>query len=240
VGCGDKTGVSPTPTPSDGTTGTSTGTAGATGTTGTTGTAETTKPLERSAIPAELKHSAYEYFGLENDKPVDMQVVFSTDATVRTGTVSTTFTEMKDGQAVFDIERTGGLADIGTQKIALKKDGIYLVSSSASNIEAPQMELPADLSPGKSWKSTLKVDQPGRTMELNTTYTVKGVEKFTTKKGGRQGLLVVATGNGTMNSDKITFNSREWYVKGVGGVKAILTTKTSKGASQTITIEEAK
>jgi hypothetical protein len=198
------------------------------------------KPVDRATIPAELKHDAYEYFGLGNEATVDMQVVVSSDPGVKTGTVTTTLTEVKDGKAVFTIERTGGLMQLGTQKVALQKDGIYLIESTGAAIDAPQMELSSNLSPGSTWKSKLTVDQPGSKMELSSTYTVKGVEKFTTKKGAREGLLVVAKGTGTHNGEPITFDSREWYVKGVGGVKAILAYKRKSGPSQTITIEESK
>ncbi|MEZ0327858.1 MAG: hypothetical protein ACAH95_18330 [Fimbriimonas sp.] len=200
----------------------------------------TPKALDRSQIPAELKTEAYEYFGLDNDKPVDMQVVVSSDPGVKTGTVTTTLSEIKDGKAIFTIDRTGGLMQLGTQKVTLQKDGIYVTESTDAVLESPQMELSSNLQPGSTWNSKLKVDKPGSNMELTTTYTVKGVQKFTTKKGPREGLLVVAKGSGTANGDPITFESSEWYVKGVGGVKAVLVTKTKSGKGQTITIEESK
>jgi hypothetical protein len=229
VGCGDKEPVASSTTTTDGTL--------------APVEKETPAPpaaLDRSTIPAELKHEAYEYFGLGNEAPVEMQVVVSTDPGVKTGTVTTTLTELKDGKAVFTIDRTGGLMQLGTQKVSLEKDGIYVIESTGAVIDKPQMELSANLNPGSTWKSTLKVDQPGSKMELSTTYTVKGIEKFKSKKGEREGLLVVAKGTGTANGVPITFESREWYVKGVGGVKAVLATKTKDGKGQTITIEESK
>ncbi len=199
-----------------------------------------TVALDRSQIPAELKNDAYEYFGLGSEKPVDMQVVVSSEPGVKTGTVTTTLTEVKDGKAVFTIERTGGLIQLGTQKVTLQKEGIYVTESTDAVLDSPQLELSSNLKPGSTWSSKLKVDKPGSKMELATTYTVKGIEKFRTQKGPREGLLVLAKGSGTANGQPITFESREWYVKGVGGVKAVLVTKMKGGQSQTITIEETK
>ncbi len=205
----------------------------------TTGAAPAT-PLDRSLIPADLKTEAFEYFGLGNEEPTEMQVVISSDPGVKTGIVTTTLTEVKDGKASFTIERSGGLMQLGTQKVVLQKEGIFVTESTDAILDTPQLELSSNLQPGSTWRSKLKVDKPGSQMDLSTTYTVKGIEKFTTKKGPREGLLVVAKGTGTANGQPITFESREWYVKGVGGVKAVLVTKAKAGQTQTITIEETK
>jgi hypothetical protein len=237
IGCqGDKTDAkTETPARDNGTP------AVATSTTGATAEAPSeTKPVSRDQIPADLKTEAYEYFGLSNDKPVDMEYTATAQPGLHTGSVITTLTEVKDGKPIFTIERTGGLAGLGTQKVSLEKDGIYVIESDPPILDGPQLQMPSDLTPGKSWKNRIRFDQGGTKMDVEMTYTIKGVQKFQTKKGQREGLLVAATGSGTRNGSKLTMESREWHVKGLGPVKAELISKTADGKTEKVLIEESK
>ena len=221
--------------------------AGSTGATASTSGTPEAKPSgdgataakpDISALPAELKNEAYEYYGLANaGKPMDMEIVRSTDPAVLTGTQTVRLDEIKDGKATFKFERTGGLDMIGAESIVLTKEGVYLVDAGLADIKEPQLELSSKLTPGSTWTSQLNV--PGK-MELKNVYTVKGVVDFKTKKGPRKGLLVVATGKGTIQGKAVTITSKEYYVKGVGGVKAEVVNTTADGQKQTLTIEEAK
>ena len=209
-------------------------------TTGTAPASTDTTPVSRDQIPADLKTDAFEYFGLSNDKPVDMEYTATAQPGLHTGSVITTLTDMKDGKPVFTIERTGGLAPLGTQKVSLEKDGIYVIESDPPILDGPQLQMPSDLTPGKSWKNRIRFDQGGTKMDVEMTYTIKGVEKFKTKKGDREGLLVLAKGSGTRNGAKLTMESKEWHVKGLGPVRAELISKTADGKTEKVLIEESK
>jgi hypothetical protein len=208
----------------------------------TSGTPATpTKTYTLADVPADLKGEAFEYYGLGNDKPVDMEVVQTAQPDPETGAQITTLKEVKDGEAIFEIERTGGLGRLGTQTVALRKDGIFIVGSSTAEIKSTGPELPQDLTPGKSWDNDLSLQQAdGTKMELKVKTTVKGVGKFKTKAGEREGLRVVSNGSGTMKGEPVTIQGESWYVKGLGGVKSSFTYTTKNGQKNEISIQETK
>ena len=202
--------------------------------------AEGTEP-NLAKLPDELKNEAYEYYGLSNPKPMDMEVLQSTNSTVLTGSQTNVLKSVKDGVAIFDIERTGGLAQMGMQSVKLKPDGIYLDEVNGTKIKTEEVEMPNDLTPGKTWTARMSFNSNGSSMDITSQNTVKGTEKFKTKVGEREGILVISTGSGTLNGDPVRLNSKSWYVKGLGGVKSLLSMTNQKTKkTQTITIQETK
>ncbi|MGV3617583.1 MAG: hypothetical protein ACO1SV_19840 [Fimbriimonas sp.] len=211
-------------------------------TTGTTASAPTTSPEAAApsldTVPAELKHDGYAYYGLGNTKPMVMEIVDSTQpGRTMTGSQTIKLTEVKDGKAVFDIERTDDLAQLGTQSVTLEKDGIYVTASSVAQVNH-DLELPADVTAGKKWQNTMKVDAPGREVEMKSTFKIEGNRKVKTKVGDREAILITSTGQGTMLGQKVRMESQNWYVKDVGGVKAVIKITYGDGKTRTMTIQE--
>ncbi len=234
IGCQDaKTGVT-TSGP------TSSGSTPPTGTTGATGAAEPATRPSPEAVPQELKHLGYEYYGLGNNKTMDMEVSISEPAKVITGAQTTVLKEIKDGKPIYAIERTGGLTGLGEQTVRLEKDGIYLNSSSVATVGGKDVEMPSNPKMGDTWQNVTKVENGGTTMNVTSTVKVGGIEKVQTKAGSREGLLISASGSGTMQNEKVKMSSKTWYVKGVGAVKSVLTTTYPGGRVQTLTIQETK
>lgn len=209
---------------------------------------EATPPTEPPApkladLPVNLKNAAFDYYGLANDKPMDMEVIQNGSTSAITGSQSNTLKSIDGQTAVFSIDRTGGLAQMGTQTVRLKADGIYLDEVMGTKIKTDEVELPADLAPGKTWKTHLAFSSGASSMDITTISTVMRVEKFKTKVAEREGLLVVSSGSGKLDGKDVKLDSKSWYVKGLGGVKNILTTtyKNPKdGKPQTLTIQETK
>jgi hypothetical protein len=197
------------------------------------------KIASRSTLPAALKSAAYDYYGLGNEKPVNMEVVRSDQSGVVTGSQAMVLNEVQDGQATFTWERTGGLAtEFGTQKVSLNKDGVFLTQHMSQTLDKPQMEMPADPTPGRTWNTSLKLAQGGNTVSIDATYKVTGLQNIRTKAGPRRALLIESTGKADLAGQKATVISKEWYVKGVGIVKGELTTVGKDGKKRTVTIQE--
>lgn len=235
VGCGQKSATEGSTT----TSGTPTATTASTGSETAGATTGTTDPAPVADLPQELRHSAFEYYGLENTKPVDMVVEFSTQNQTMTGAQTTSFKEMKDGKAIYTIERTGQLANLGRQEVSLEKDGIYVTDSTIAKVDH-DLEMPSDLAPGKTWTSRTVVDNPGQKMDVKSTFKVVGTQKVKTKVSERDALLITASGEGTINTDKVRMESQSWYVKGLGAVKSIIKTTYPGGRVETVTIQESK
>jgi hypothetical protein len=209
-------------------------TAGGPGVTAT-GDSAPKEPAWTSEVPEELKHDAYRYYGLTNPEPIYMEAVYPEGPT-RSGTQVTKFVEMKDGHAVFTIERTDDLAALGNQTVSVEKDGIYVTQADVAKVDH-DLEMPSDLSAGKTWKNHLE-STGGQDFVVDSTFKVEGPEKVTTGVGEREALLITSTGTGTLAGKKVTMSSRNWYTKDVGQVKAEITIVDADGNKQTVTIQE--
>jgi len=243
AGCqGDKSSATPTDAGSTGTTattettGASTGTTGAASTATTGATAEAPKPTD-AEVPAELKHDAYHYYGLSNSMPMDLEVKYSSRPDSLTGSQTVSLKSMQDGKPTYIVDRTGRLAELGTQDMVLDKDGLFVTSSSFAKVTGRQIEMPAKLTPGTKWDSTVEVDRPGQQMKIASTYKVVGPQKVKTKAGEREALLITSVGTGTLNGAAVRMESKSWYVRGVGGVKSEVSMSTG-GKKEFMTIQE--
>ncbi len=192
-----------------------------------------------AVVPPELKHAGYEYEGLTNTKPVDMELVASGRPDVITGSQSVTLIGVKDGKATYKIERTGKLSILGSDEVSVEKDGVYTNSSSVAKLSAHAMELPASPKPGDKWNFHVTSDQKDSEMDMETTCKVVGIQKVKTKGGTYDNaLLVEQTSKGKLRGKNVRTVSRSWYVKGIGTVKADLTTTNPDGKTESLTIQE--
>jgi hypothetical protein len=191
-------------------------------------------------IPAELKTEAFYYYGLNNTKPMDMEIIDSqAPGQPKTGTQVAVLKEIKDGKAIFDVERTGNLMDLGSQEVTLEKGGVYVTEVAIAQIDH-ELELPSDLTPGKTWESVLKVDTPGRSVNLKNSFKVVGKQQVKTKVADRDAILITSTGTGTMQNQAVRIESKNWYVRDLGGVKSVINIIPTKGKTRTMTIQETK
>lgn len=203
------------------------------------GSSEPAKSVPTLAdLPAELKHDGYEYYGLGNEKPVDMEI--KGGGKELTGSQTTKLTEIKDGKATFSVDRTGGLAGVGQNELTLEKDGIYIKSSTVMKVGAHDLEFPAKLTPGTSWPSNMEVEMEGQQMKLVSTNKVIGLKKITIPAGSYDAMLVESKGKGTINGKKITMESQSWHVKGIGAVKVSFKTTYADGKVDTNTMQMTK
>jgi len=195
-----------------------------------------------SGVPPELKHVGYEYEGLANASSIDMELDISGQSSPITGSQQVTFKGIKDGKASYVVERTGGLEALGSENISLEKDGIYTTHSTVAKLSPHAMELPADPKPGMKWTMHTSADSKTAKMDMEITCKVIGTQSVTTKVGTyKDALLVEQDGVGTLQGKKVRTVSKNWYVKGLGNVKADLTTYDQDGKqAQTLTIQETK
>ncbi len=205
------------------------------------------KPSEKApttvsnvSLPTELKHEGFEYDGLANAKPMDMELVTS-QGTVISGSQTVTAKGVKDGKATYSIQRTGGLEILGSDEVSVEKDGVFTNSSSVAKLSSHAMELPAHPKPGMTWKFHVSADNPTSAMDMETTCKVIGIQSVTTKAGSyKDALLVQQDSVGTLQKQKVRTVSKSWYVKGIGTVKADLVTYKPDGTSEKLTIQETK
>ena len=193
----------------------------------------------KADLPKELVHEGYEYEGLANRKPIDMELTVAGRGDVITGSQSITFDGMKDGKASYRVERTGGLSSLGSDTISVEKDGVYNLKSSVASLSNHAMDLPANPKPGMTWQFHVNSQQKDSQMDMATTCKVIGIQSVTTK-GGKydKALLVEQDSTGLLAGKNVRTVSRSWYVKGIGTVKADLTTHNADGSTQTLTIQE--
>lgn len=191
-------------------------------------------------VPAELRNDAYDYYGLGNKAPIDLQMV-STYGGLQMGTRVTRLVKVANGQATFEIEHTGGLERLGVSTYVLTMAGLYAEKISIGTFTpGNRIEVPARLTPGAKWGGpiTLKLNT-GQTIKTNLIYQVVGPEKIKTKAGTFDSMLVKATSVGTTNGKKANEAIKIWLVKGVGPVKIEMKQTVGKD-SGTSSIEATK
>lgn len=210
-------------------------------TTGSTGTPEVPKPA-LSELPAEVKHEGFEYYGLGNTKPIDMELTAPKIA-VQTGGFSAELEKIEGSTAEFKVLRTGALAEtLGNDTMMVDKTGIYLIGTSIGKISPEKsMAMPAAPTPGKTWSVKNKIIRNnGQEMVEESTYKIEGVRDLKTKKGTEKALLVTSTGTATVTNAgktvKSSHTSKYWYVKGVGTVQVEMTLKTPGEPVSSITL----
>lgn len=232
-GCGGKENQKPAPGPAAPSTTTEAAQTGA--------DATQTAALPLSELPDSLKSDAFEYYGLGNTEPMDLERSVAGTPDVVTGSQRFRLKEVKDGKAIFVVERTGGFAAVGDSELSLEQDGLYAMSSTVGKITPHQLELPAKLDVGTQWKSETKLEQPnGISLEHKATNKVVAMEKVKTKAGDYDALVVQSSGPATINGESMEMRTKAWFVKGLGAVKMEIVQIPKSGAKQMITIQATK
>lgn len=203
-------------------------------------TKEPEKTADRSEIPGSLKGDAFAYYGLGSDKVLEFEVI-PPEGEPMTGTQTMVYKGMKDGKALFTLERTGSLANtLGSQEMELSDKGLFVTSVSNGTMDKPSLELPLTLTPGAKWQSDQTLTVQDQTISSKATYVVKGLEKVKTKGGEFDAMLVTANGTVTQGSVTTPLSMNGWYAKGLGMVKSEVVTKPKKGESKRVVIELVK
>lgn len=212
---------------------------GGTPTPASNGKTDTTPAQPAVEVPSELRHAAFEYFAFGSAEPRKMVVTIPNQDNLE-GEQTTTLVGVKDGEATYDITRTGGLKMLGTEQYLVTKDGVYAFKAGEEMVLPKKLELPADLTPGKSWSADSKFKFNGAEVRQKSTTKIVRTEKVQTKLGEFDALLVSETGTIHQGGVTTPMNGRRWLVKGVGIVKMEVKTKPKGGQEQTLVIEVTK
>lgn len=190
-----------------------------------TATSVVSKPKPPAAVPAELQHDGYRFFGLPNKEPVEMTARNTANATKVSGAQTFKLEDVKDGEAIFAGEFSGGFAAQPAIEVFVRKDGVYARPKGDTGQE-PQLQIPADPTPGKTWNATEKSTVNGQEMTSVTTSKVVGMRKLATKSGQRDALVIES--NGTLTVDGVASKIRAtfWLVKDHGQAKVEVVTRT--------------
>lgn len=237
------------------------GVAGCQGGTTTSGVGQsTTPPPDASAqkappqapvpvVPENLKNDAYHWYGLANEKPMKVEMLVD-GKEMATGTQTVHLTSVADGKAVFDVTRDGTLGDnYGSETLSLEGDGIYTIKSTQIMSSVHNLELPAKVAPGVTFKNTGKhikmkgKDGEEQDVSQDETFHVVGPAKVATPVGQQDALLITSSGTMKTATQNFRMETSMWYVKDKGIVKSVVTIKDvakPKAANQVITIQEAK
>ncbi|MHB8634850.1 MAG: hypothetical protein ACYC96_00085 [Fimbriimonadaceae bacterium] len=186
--------------------------------------------LDRTKLPVNLQTDAYRYYGLSCTKPLDMEVTSTSPAVgILTGSMSARMTQVDKSGATFAVETTGTLNDrFGNETVALKPDGIYIVSSDKEQLSKPQLDLPTGFSTGKPWTVDATVGSDEGKLRQKVTSACKGAR--TVKIGDTTYPALYVVGEGTYSGPALSAHvvTRQWFVKDIGVVRMELV-QTPKG-----------
>lgn len=212
---------------------------------GTSGGGSAATPQEQALaaylekVPADLKHDAFEYYGLGNGKPTKLEIVReaggpeSATRTVQPGKV-------ENGKATFILHQEGALSSEGDITLSLESDGVYAMSSSINKLKAHSLEMPSKLEVGGGWKDHTEMTQAAQNIVLDNDLKIVAKERVSTPGGTfDEALHVTSTGKGTFGDQPVTLNTQHWYVRGVGPVKQIVEVRFKDGRKQKVTVQLA-
>lgn len=195
----------------------------------------------KAKVPTELQTDAYHYYGLNNSKPVPMEMKV-TGGPAKTGTQALEYVGMKAGKAIYTLKHTGGLTELGDTTMSLEKDGLYSTATSIGKGGDHELELPANLAIGTSWpvKSTY-VTNDGRKIETEATFKVLRSEKVKVPSGTFDALYIESDGTAKFDTQNVRMKTLNWYVKDHGQVKTeIITIDPTSHKKSTYLIQETK
>lgn len=173
-------------------------------------------------VAKDLMTEGGEYYLAKFDEPVKFKMTVDG----KDPKVGNFIYKLKDGaKGQVEVERDGGLAELGTDKIELRKEGVFGISNSAIEFGKPQMELPADPTAGKTWESDIDVKLQGSPFKMATKYKVIGTEKLKTEAGEFDTLVVEATSLLTSETVRNEIKAKSWYAKGKGMIRQEATVK---------------
>jgi hypothetical protein len=195
-------------------------------------------------LPAELNYEAVQFYGLGNSKTMGLTLT-APGAPGKTGEVTSHLEKVENGKAFYKVIRTGAIAeDLGDDSVMVDETGIYMVGTSIGDITPEKfLALPRDISPGKSWNLKTKVvRKDGQEIQENSTYKVVGMKDLKTKSGNQSALLVTSDGTALVSAgsqkQNAKYQTKSWYVKGVGPVRIEISLTAPGKPTQTLIVEQ--
>lgn len=195
----------------------------------------------KAPVPAELQNDAFHYYGLDNFKPMPMEMKV-TGGKASTGTQTVEYSGLKGGKAIFVLKHTAGLTELGDTTLSLEKDGLYSTATTIGKGGDHEIELPASLAIGTQWpvKSTYTTND-GRKISTEAKFKVVRTEKVKVPGGSYDALYVTSDGTAQFDTQKVRMVTLNWYVKDHGLVKTeIITVDPATKKKTTYLIQETK
>jgi hypothetical protein len=181
-------------------------------------------------VPAELKHDAYMLNGLDMGRPLSYNFTRVTGDSPEPGTQTNKLIKVANGEAEFEVSRTGSLAAMGDKDTeVVKPDGLYLTSTAMGTLKSTVKMMPAKVVPGTTWEYAYQI-----TKTDGTVWSFKGKARAERNEkvivGGKEfdALLVTDTQELEVNGTKRAASSKTWYSRGLGIVKLKLQSKDQK------------
>jgi hypothetical protein len=193
-----------------------------------------------NSIPTSVQTEAFEYFGLSNSKPVAYSLDIKGD--VADGELSRELLTVGDDLATFNINASGSMAQLGESVVEARPDGVYTVSNSLGEMSESSLELPADVSEGKTWTSEVKFNLTSGIKTQNRLESkIVGVEKIDTPLGQLEALKVQQTNtidvtDGSGKTKRSQMSGFNWFGKGIGLLKSEGQVKNPDGSTVSIKI----
>jgi hypothetical protein len=181
---------------------------------------------QTATVPAALMHDAYRYMGLGVSDPVKMTVTRSDTGTVSSSEQTTTLKSVRKGVALYVQDVTVGQIPTMEVEYTVKKDGVYARQLGGGANEQPKLQLPAVVTPGKTWKVTEKYVAGSTKMTMVTVTRIVGFEQVKTARGELQALVLDATGTETQSGKTAPVEMKTWLVKDIGAVRTEMTMRT--------------
>ena len=186
-------------------------------------------------VDQKLKGDGFSYYGLGYEKPLTYSYVQDTGAKPTEGTQIVQISGTPESP-VFHMIRGGSLADLGSEDLIIKADGVYAIGSKLGKFDPPTIALPNNLTVGKSWTNDQNIKKDSTAVHVLMDNKVSKAESVTTPAGTFDTFKVHSAGRMTTPSQNVPFSSDSWYAKEVGLVKFSLTTKGQDGKSVTATM----
>ncbi len=222
-GCQPQTAVRPTAVPAPGT------------------TTSTTEPApQKISIPDEVRTEGFSYYGIDRKEPLKVELV-AADSPAKKGAIEFTLLEAKDGRLVFEQSYTGDISSSlgGTSKLFADKTGIYGTAMLGATFDEPQLEMPAKVAAGTTWKMAKPVKADSFTIN-GMTNRIIGFESVTVPLGTFEALKMESAASLVQGTVKSTAVLTAWLVKDVGMVKLVIKSTGADGKSQQQTIQAIK
>jgi hypothetical protein len=155
----------------------------------------------------------------------------------KVGTQTFKLVKVENGVAEYNLESSDELVGLDTASFKVEKEGIRAASNATISSDQSTWELPAGLTPGKTWEIKTTKDS---VMQMTGTNKVVGTQEVKTPVATyKDALLITVTASGTQGGRSFKLNSKLWLVKGRGTVKTEIESIEGKTTNK-IVMEEVK
>lgn len=185
-------------------------------------------------VPAVLKHEGYEWYGLGNEKGIKLKL--TQDKTVQTGDQKFVVDKIEGNTVHFKQVWGGDLSYYGEARYVLDEKGIAGTEAQGTKVDPPQLELPAKVTPGYSWKTPGKLEMQGGSIS-NLAATIVGIKPLKVAGRSIQALLVRRTSTIDVTGKPQKMTVAEYYEKGVGVVRMEVKMEGAGSPTRSFTIE---